>query len=170
MKRLLFIIASVLLLVSLSACATENFVLVYYETYELMSAELPFTVKKVPEEENYIIFGSMDGSLGQIDYEILSDGEPEGKLTYRMAKLDYSKKFAEEFGCLGVSGVSGTATSTERLGSYTVSYYTKDNVAVAVWDEDDYAYSLVYRLDDTEGFATIDKVRECAIALIATRK
>ncbi len=171
MKRIINIIAFLLVAVTLlSSCASNNYTLIRYETYELMSAELPFTVKKVPEQENFIIFGAMDGKLAQIDYEIHRNGEPVGKLIYRMAELKYAEEFSAELGCLGISGTVGTVSSTEKLGSYTVSYYVKDNIAVAFWSEADYAYSVTFKLDSESDKANTDEVREAAISLIATRK
>lgn len=171
MKRLSLIISSLLLASALLlSCASDTFVLVYYENYELMSDALSFTVEKIPEEEHFIIFGAMDGKLGQIEYEIHDDeGDPVGTLVYRMATLEYAEKFEAETGGLGISGKAGTASSTERLGSYTVSYRTDANVAIAVWTEEEYSYSVVFTFTDEETAATTTEVREYAIALISTR-
>lgn len=171
MKRLSAILASLLTLATiLCSCASDNFILVYYETYELMSDAVSFTVEMVPEEEHYIIFGAMDGELGQIEYEVHDDaGEPIGTLVYRMASLEYAEKFAAETGGLGISGKLGAVSSTERLGSYTVSYRTDANTAIAVWEEEEYAYSVVFTFTDEETAATTDEVRAYAISLIATK-
>ncbi len=171
MKRLSVILASALILtLLLCSCASDTFVLVYYENYKLMSDAVSFTVEKVPEEEHYIIFGAMDGELGQIEYEVHDDaGEPIGTLVYRMATLEYADKYESETGGLGISGKAGAVESTERLGSYTVSYRTDGNVAIAVWEEDEYAYSVVFTFTDEETEATTAEVRTYAISLIATR-
>lgn len=70
---ILLIITSVILF----SCASDSFVLVYYENYALVSDSLSFTLKKVPNEEHFTIFAAMDGKLGQIEYEILNEtGDP----------------------------------------------------------------------------------------------
>lgn len=171
MKRISVIFLSLIIACALLfSCASDTFILVYYESYELVSDELSFTLKKVPEQEHVIIYAAMDGELGQIEYEILDEaGEPVGTLVYRMATLEYADKYKSETGGLGISGKAGAASSTERLGSYTVSYRTDANVAAAVWDEDEYSYSVVLTFRDEETVATTSEVREYAIALISTR-
>ncbi len=171
MKRLsvtfiLLILASVVLF----SCASDSFVLVYYENYALVSDSLDFTLKKVPNEEHFIIFAAMDGKLGQIEYEILNEtGEPVGTLVYRQATRDYAEKYVSESSGFGISGKPLSSTSTERIGSYEVSYHTDKNVAVAVWDEDEYSYSLIFSFTDEETVATTAEIREYAISLISTR-
>lgn len=163
---ILLIITSVILF----SCASDSFVLVYYENYALVSDSLSFTLKKVPNEEHFTIFAAMDGKLGQIEYEILNEtGEPLGTLIYRQASLDYATKFRAQSDTFGISGKQGSASSSERIGSYEVSYSTDANVAVAVWDEDEYSYSLVFSFSDEETTATTAEVREYAISLISTR-
>lgn len=163
---ILLILASVVLF----SCASDSFVLVYYENYELVSDSLDFTLKKVPNEEHFIIFAAMDGKLGQIEYEILSEtGEPVGTLVYRQATLDYAEKFKAQSESFGISGKLCSASSSERIGSYEVSYRTDENVAVAVWDEDEYSYSLVFSFTDEKTAATTAEVKNYAISLISTR-
>ncbi len=172
MKRTVIAVLTVILTaLLLLSCASENFTPIYYETYELMSAELPFTVKKVPNEEKVIIYASKDGELGQINYEFHdADGEPVGTLVYRQASLKYAEKLSAELGCLGVSGITGESSLKETIGVYEVSYVLNGNVAAAVWTETDYAYSLVLTFTDENAVATNAEVRDYAISLIATRK
>lgn len=171
MKRIsVTLILALLAFAFLVSCASNSFVLVYYENYNLVSDALTFTLKDVPNEENPIIFGAMDGNLGQINYEVLDEtGEPVGILVYRQATSDYAEAFAAEAGGLGISGKQCSASSSERIGSYEVSYCTDANVAVAVWDEDEYSYSLVFTFSDEKNVATTAEVREYAISLISTR-
>ncbi len=171
MKRLsVTLILTLLAVALLVSCASNSFVLVYYENYSLVSDALSFTLKEVPEEENAVIFGAMDGKLGQINYEVLDDvGEPVGALVYRQATRDYAEAFAAETGSLGISGKACSVSSTERIGVYEVSYSLTGNVAIAVWNEDEYSYSLVFTFSDEGTVATTDKVREYAISLISTR-
>ncbi len=172
MKRIFaaVITVSLLLCLFLTSCSNDSFVLVYYETYELMSDALSFTMETLPDEdENVIIYGGMDNGLGQIKYSVLNEGERmNGTLVLRMATLSYAEKYTTD-AAPGIAGVEASSpTHTEKLGVYDVTYYVNGATVFAVWNEGEFAYSIAFTFTDTTVTPTYEDLRPYVIALIAT--
>lgn len=171
MKRTFTLFLLILITVSaLASCAGDSFVMIYHETYEYMSANLSFEMKSIPDEENVIIYGTMDKKLGEIKYSVINEGERmNGTLAIRMATLSYAEKYTTDK-TPGIAGIEAdTAAATERIGSYDVTYYVSGSSVFAVWNEGEYAYSLSFTFKDANIVPDVSDIKDYAIAVISTR-
>lgn len=172
MKRKIAILFLLILIAfsALASCASNNFVMIYHETYERMNDSLSFTMETVPEEENVLIYGTMDKKLGEIKYSVINEGERmNGTLAVRMATLSYAEKYTTDK-TPGIAGIEAdAAVSSERIGSYEVTYYVSGQTAFAVWTEGEYAYSVAFTFSDSSVTPDVSDIKDYAVAVISTR-
>ncbi len=173
MKRLCLILTALSFsALLLAACAARSYTVVYYETEERRDNALSFEMKDVGTLSEVVLYGAADGSLGETVYAApASEGSDEltATLAFRMAKADYARKFSESTGAPGISEIAADdAVKTERIGSYTVTYYTSGSVAFAIWEDSEFSYSAAFTTADKTAAAP-ESVSPYVIAVISSK-
>ena len=164
MKRVIAAAAALLSVITiLVSCASYTYTHVWYETRERMQDALPFEMRGVPDIEVITAYGVMDGRLGEIRYSVVDDYDRSGALWFRMAEPAYAASMEN-----GITGDHGDAVSVERIGSATVSFYARGNIAAASWELGGYTYAVILSFDDATVNASRDDVYGYALSVIAT--
>lgn len=169
MKRIITAVIAAALALILSACASDSYLILNYETKERMNDSLTFEMRDVPELENVIVYGAADGQLGEIEYAFIHETKGEGTLTFRMAKADYAERYSAAMQSPGIAGIEASAADyTERLGAATVTYYTAGSTVFAVWTLGDYAYSAAVSYNNKTVVPDRSDVYTFVISVIST--
>ena len=170
MKKIITITMLISLLLALASCAGNSYTLVYYESKELMSDTLSFEMRGVPGLDDVVVYGAMDGELGEIIYNIPESAKGAATLAFRMATAEYADEYESASGGAGITGASVGAPVKEgdRIGSAVVSYYISGSTVYAVWDLGGFSYSAALEFtSDTDALAYED-IYGFVVACIAT--